>query len=188
MHIHGTKFLIKDGLNEAAARRYIDDLKTPASENPWAGLHHSLLSPLRAGGSDCGPSSRDLMRAGPLQHVGRTYPCCPNAAAEQHLQEQPKSPLSSRWNPCRLSLGAITNIEASSKSTAFTARCVLPRRRRDQAVRSPLVRDTSARAYRIRRLPKSLYLLPCRARRGSAYSSPHHQRHSQAARIRARRG
>ena len=40
--IHGTKFLIKDGLSEAAAMRYLDDLKR--SHRKVHGQDYSILS------------------------------------------------------------------------------------------------------------------------------------------------
>lgn len=42
MDIHGTKFLIKDGLNEAAAMQYLDDLKR--SHRKVHGQDYSILS------------------------------------------------------------------------------------------------------------------------------------------------
>ena len=42
MDIHGTKFLIKDGLNEAAATRYLEDLKR--SHRKVHGQDYSILS------------------------------------------------------------------------------------------------------------------------------------------------
>jgi hypothetical protein len=42
MDIHGTKFLIKDGLNKAAAMRYLDDLKS--SQQKVHGQDYNLLS------------------------------------------------------------------------------------------------------------------------------------------------
>jgi hypothetical protein len=42
MDLHGTKFLIKDGLNEPAATRYLDDLKR--SHRKVHGQDYSILS------------------------------------------------------------------------------------------------------------------------------------------------
>lgn len=42
MDIHGTKFLIKDGLSEAAAMGYLDDLKR--SHRKIHGQDYSILS------------------------------------------------------------------------------------------------------------------------------------------------
>ena len=42
MDINGTKFLIKDGLNEVAAMRYLDDLKR--SHRKVHGQDYSILS------------------------------------------------------------------------------------------------------------------------------------------------
>jgi hypothetical protein len=42
MDIHGTKFLMKDGLNEAAAMRYLDDLKR--SHRKVHGQDYTILS------------------------------------------------------------------------------------------------------------------------------------------------
>ena len=42
MDIHGTKFLIKDEMNEAEARRYLDDLRS--AQQKVHGQDYSLLS------------------------------------------------------------------------------------------------------------------------------------------------
>jgi hypothetical protein len=42
MDLHGTKFLIKDGLSEAAAKRYLDDLKR--SHRKVHGQDYNILS------------------------------------------------------------------------------------------------------------------------------------------------
>jgi hypothetical protein len=42
MDIHGTKFFIKDGLNEATAMQYLDDLKR--SHRKVHGQDYSILS------------------------------------------------------------------------------------------------------------------------------------------------
>lgn len=42
MDIHGTKFLIKDGLNKAAALRYLDDLK--CAQQKVHGQDYDLVS------------------------------------------------------------------------------------------------------------------------------------------------